>query len=61
MLDCVLASLACLRWDMKVAVLLKEKDVCLVVRQVPTNSSAVLCRCGKADILHKIALSPIML
>lgn len=57
----MLASLASLCWGVKVAVLLKEQDACLVVRQDPTNSSAVLCSCGKADVLHKIALSPIVL
>lgn len=61
LLDCMLASLASLCWGVKVAVLLKEQDACLVVRQDPTNSSAVLCSCGKADVLHKIALSPIVL
>lgn len=60
LLGCMLANLASLCWGVRVAVLLKEKDARLVVRQVPTNSSAVLCSCGKADVLDKIALSPII-
>jgi len=52
------ASLVSLCWGVKVASPLKEKVVCPVARKTPANnSSAALCRCGKADALHKMALS----